>query len=739
MQAPLNSYKKNIVSIGTFGGLNHTDFTRLGEWYELCNLSDRYAPLLTPRRSRERFATLAGQADEVLLKNGIWYYTVPGEGIYCYAPEGDNPFSEVPTTEPVCIYESERDYQLLEMGNRIICIPRDESATAISIKGGKIKELGYNEAFNYQSLSYDPMEPQQILRMDSVILNNRSSHSTQFWYKSGEATTAWFDVPDTASGSGYYNDHAGTLLNITFTYAFRRDDGSFYYLHARDRKYPPTKTDFAASRYFLGTDNKFYSFDYDSKAVSEITAPQIVILFRLGEQRQHDTDSDDPEAYTEKIFPELSEGDYIRLTVGQTINYKHPLYSTEEDILPQQLLRVAKASKVPEDNVWGLEGWTDSVVVDYNAQFIDKLIKKDLIFSSTAYNLPYTSDGTPASEAEDLGLRQLYPEYIEIESAFPVVTNCLEHNNRIWGTNNENNEIKASAQGNFETWDDYRGFVSDSYAVSVGSNDRFTASCAIDDYLFFFKEHSYTLLYGTRPANFSTNTVNDFIGIDAAGACSLQVIGKSAYYMGIDGRFYRFNGQSAGEISTALGERRYQVLSAAHSQSKYYALAEDESGQRCLLVYNTASGTWWVEDATYLEKVCNIRGRACAVSFIDSSSGTAADILLLEKWNIPQSEKNTVEWFCESGLLGLESDYYQYISNLKITFESEVGATVEVLAKYDNDTAYTPLARFVSKTKGTRTEKIAVRRCEFMRLKLVGTGFSKIYRISYLTQQGSEK
>ena len=719
-------YKSKRIGISAFGGLNHTDVVRPGEWYRMCNLSDRYAPLLAPRRSRERFATIAGQAEEVVLKNGIWYYTVPGEGIYCYAPEGDNPFSEVPTTEPVCIYESEKSYRILEMGNRLLCLPEDGSGGAVSIKSGAVKVLGAAGKHTYRSRFPHPAQAGELCETNSYLLTSRGAIYSYF-DKATDTVKSVQTAVEQGTGNLYRDAAAANLLNITFTYAFERDDGSWYWLHAREPKYNPSAVNFNASRYFLGTDNLFYHFDYDSKAVTQITAPQIAVLLHLGC------------GVEAAAFPDIGEGSYINLSVGPTLNRNHALKVNDVPILPKQLLRVARVySGVADNSTWGPEGWTHCILLDYDAALVKLLQEKDLIFHSRAYTL-WVEDNAPQLMNVSKENQQIYPEYIEIESAFPALTNCLEHNNRIWGTNNDNNDSKASAQGNFETWDDYRGLVSDSYAVSVGSNDRFTASCVIGDYLFFFKEHSYTMLYGTRPANFCTETRGDFIGPDAAGACSLQVIGTSAYFMGTDGRFYRFQSQGTTDISAALGEQRYMPLSAAHSRSKYYCLATTDSGEKQLLVYNALSGTWWVEDAAFIRKIGNIRGRACALCDATDGADTAADILLLEKWNIPQSEQNTVEWFCESGLLGLESDDYQSVSNLKITFESEVGATVEVLAKYDNDTAYTPLARFVSKTKGTRTEKIAVRRCAFMRLKLVGTGFSKIYRISYLIQQGSEK
>lgn len=754
MQTPLAEYKKNIVSISQFGGYNHTDFTRVGEWFDMKNLSDRYTPLLAPRKSRRCLATLPAAADEVLLKNGVWYYTAkiepesetepeeePGEevpeeetedsedvaqsdeyGIFCYAPDGNNPFSLTPTTEPVCVYQSARQYKILEMGNRVIGMPTDGSDNAVSLKGGKVKLLGYNEQYKYTSNSYAP-ESRNVLHPIKQYAYGLANTDCVYTYD-GETQEENFSVAKTQDGNYCYDEHAKTLLNIGFTYATENDDGTFDIYDNEQAKKSASQV--SSTQYFMDSASRYYYYDALSDSTTEITAPYLVILFHRGEQPQ-----------AEQPFPALEEGDYILLSVGKTTNAYQPLYATDNVILDKQLARVKKCFAFSNGSVFQQRGWTHGIIVDYNATFAERLRKKDLIFHSVSFKRHVMLN--PLNAREGNQITQLYPESFQIENAFPVVTVPLEHNNRIWAANNENNEIKASAQGNFEVWDDYRGLVSDSYAVSVGSNDKFTASCAIDDYLFFFKEHSYTLVYGTRPANFTTNTVKEFIGISADSACSLQVIGKSAYYMGIDGRVYRFNGQSSVCISGAWGDEQYTPLSSAHTAEKYRLLVEDKDHKRLMFVYNTETGMWWVEDAAEFEKLTNIQGRACALTGVNNEDGAATEVVLLDKWDVPEHENNQIEWSCESGLLGLESDYYQYISNLKLTFESEVGARLDVYAKFDNETDYNLLASFVSEKKGTRCEKIHIRRCAFMRLKLKGKGFSKIFRISYLTAQGGEK
>ena len=227
-----------------------------------------------------------------------------------------------------------------------------------------------------------------------------------------------------------------------------------------------------------------------------------------------------------------------------------------------------------------------------------------------------------------------------------------------------------------------------------------------------------------------------------ATAPSLQVIGNDAYYQGKDGRFYRFNGTKALCISAALADARYQVLSAAHSAARYYVLAQRE-GERCILVYAVESGMWFIEDAADISRLLNIASTPCALVGVHSerleSAPQNTDVLLLEKSTVQAEENSSVEWFCQSGLLGFEALHFHLIDKLAIAFESEVGARVEILVRYDANGQFEPLAAFVSQKKCLKTIPLALRRCQFFELMLRGRGMSKIYRLSYFTQEGSEK
>ncbi|MBQ3431584.1 MAG: hypothetical protein IJG23_02250 [Clostridia bacterium] len=744
MQTPLTEYRKNIVSISQFGGLNHTDLAQPGEWYEMKNISGRYSPILTPRRSRAELVKIFGHSESVIHKNGYFIYS---------NDEGE--IRHQKGQEIVLLHSAagKKPYRFLEMGNKVLCLNDTVSDVGQITFENTICFTKYLEYEVRQTINYD--HEQYEAAYYYAVTNQAGTAYTCYTKKANRENIFEPETVNADSMSMY----ADRLLNVCFRYVVEQDNGKDYVLDIREEKTAEQIAAMTTTQYYIAqTDHRLYKHDGPSGANIEIIAPKIAVFIR------NPYDIYPPEQIPAPMKP--GEGDYISLEIGHSINLTHPFawtgsagnYTHKTSRACKYQLRVARYYEYDDTDTAGWfknYGWQYFYIFDYNAQFEEWLRTNNLFIASEPYTQPFISGAaypTITFKNDDpsqgpitattinippSGTKKFYPAYIKISNAFPAIDCTLQHNNRIWGANNVNNEIKASAQGNWKNWDDYRELVSDSYAVTVGSDGAFSASCVIDDYLFFFKENSYTLLYGTRPSNFCTNTVEDFIGIRTEDAESLQVIGKSAYYMGADGKVYRFNGSDSVCISLAFGDERYTVLGSAHSQDKYY-LHLQKGDEKLLFVYHTTTGMWFIEDADDLDKVQNIRNQA--VAFLPLSGETKqTEILLLDKWEIPKVECNTVKWWCESGLFGLESDYYRYISNLKITFESEVGATVEVFAKFDSDDAYTPLAKYISQKQGTRTEKINIKRCEFMRLKIQGTGFSKIYRISYLTQQGSEK
>ena len=333
----------------------------------MCNLTDTYAPLLTPRAARKKRCTLQGKAHRVLYKNGMYYYSAEG-GIFCYAPQGSNPFGN---SETVCIYPSADTYDFIEMGNQILCVNQNKGTGHLSIEKNRVVQLGNNTACELHSYAHfaDNTDVREV-----VAYLNR--HNVLYRSMSGDALKHL-----TRDGNKWYDPAAGELLNICFTYEVEREDGTRYIFGDTAHRYHPASPPaFADSRYFLGTDNKFYYYNKESASAYEVQAPNVAVFLRKGLQAAG------------VDYPQISAGDYVRFSVGNAMNYNHVtqdyhIYPTKEKPLMENLLlRVNRTVRCNEQTGagWYEQGWEYCMVTDYNAAFLDILIKKNLFDIDTS-------------------------------------------------------------------------------------------------------------------------------------------------------------------------------------------------------------------------------------------------------------------------------------------------------------------------------------------------------------------
>ena len=111
MAKDLRQPSTEAVTISRFGGCNFTDLPPAGEWRKMQNLSDRYYPFLSVRRTRERLFRLAKveDADNVLFKNGRYIYSSGGK-IY------------VSGVSQALVNAGSGAYRFTEIGNRVLCL-----------------------------------------------------------------------------------------------------------------------------------------------------------------------------------------------------------------------------------------------------------------------------------------------------------------------------------------------------------------------------------------------------------------------------------------------------------------------------------------------------------------------------------------------------------------------------------------------------------------------------------------
>ena len=97
-----------------------------------------------------------------------------------------------------------------------------------------------------------------------------------------------------------------------------------------------------------------------------------------------------------------------------------------------------------------------------------------------------------------------------------------------------------------------------------------------------------------------------------------------------------------------------------------------------------------------------------------------------------------LQWMVETGEIGISSPDMKYISRLTVRMLLEIGAEVRIYGKYDFSDEWEHL--FVTTGTSLRSFSVPIRpkRCDHMRLRIVGKGMAKVYSITKTIEQGSE-
>lgn len=322
---------------------------------------------------------------------------------------------------------------------------------------------------------------------------------------------------------------------------------------------------------------------------------------------------------------------------------------------------------------------------------------------------------------------------ITVGRTMPEMDYLTESDNRLWGckygmaNGQVVNEIYACKLGDFKNWNCFMGISTDSYVAGVGSDGPFTGAVTHLGYPLFFKENIMHKVYGKYPANFQ---IQDTAcrGVQKGCDRSMAIVNETLFYKARSG-IMAYDGSLPTEVSYALGTEGYNnAVGGAHG-NKYYVSMEDLQGQPNLFVYDTAKDMWHKEDNLRVSAFCSCRGEMYAIDAdtkkiltMLGSDGTAKDL----------------QWMVETGEIGISSPDMKYISRLTVRMLLEIGSEVTIYGKYDFSDAWEHL--FVTKGTSLRSFSVPIRpkRCDHMRLRIVGKGMAKIYAITKTIEQGSE-
>ncbi len=329
---------------------------------------------------------------------------------------------------------------------------------------------------------------------------------------------------------------------------------------------------------------------------------------------------------------------------------------------------------------------------------------------------------------------------ITVARTMPDMDFVIEASNRLWGckygtvTNADGsisvvNEIYASKLGDFRNWYCYQGITSDSYAVTVGTDGVFTGAITYLGYPIFFKEGYAHKIYGNYPANYQVQTTA-LRGVQKGCHKSLDIVNEVLYYKARSG-IVAYTGSLPTEVSAALGDVSYSNAVAGHLGNKYYVSMQDDSGAHHLFVYDTKKGIWHREDNTEVLDFCNCRGN---LYFINYGAKQIQTVNGGEKL-----AETVVKWEAQTGFLGTDTPDKKYISRLDIRMQLAVGSVVTFYADYDSSGEWKYLFSMVGKNLQSFSVPVRPKRCDHLRLKIVGEGDAKIFSICKTIEWGSSR
>lgn len=319
--------------------------------------------------------------------------------------------------------------------------------------------------------------------------------------------------------------------------------------------------------------------------------------------------------------------------------------------------------------------------------------------------------------------------YVKIERKAPNMDYVVECKNRLWGCKygDNLNEIYCCALGDFKNWRQYMGLATDSWTASVGSDGPWTGAITYMGYPTFFKENRiHRVSIASNGAHQITDTACR--GVQPGSSKSLQVVNETLFYKSrADVCIYQ--GSFPKSISEPLGELPFYDAVAGTIGDRYYISMKDGSDVWSLFVYDSKRGFWMREDALQVKDFAQLGDDLYCID---------AENSLLAMLGTDGTLEPYVPWSMESGLMYYQYPDRKYVSRYNLRLYMEEGAEVDVYIMYDSSGEWIRQGRI--KMKGTRTVTLPIRprRCDHLRMKLIGKGEVRLYSIARILTIGSD-
>ncbi len=321
---------------------------------------------------------------------------------------------------------------------------------------------------------------------------------------------------------------------------------------------------------------------------------------------------------------------------------------------------------------------------------------------------------------------------VRIERRVPDMDFVIECCNRLWGCKYGSvdglslNEIYACALGDFKNWRQYRGLAGDSWTASIGSDGPFTGAVNFQGYPLFFKENR---LHKVIISAYGAHQIKETVcrGVQPGCEKSLALAGEKLFYKS-RGEVLAYQGGFPMSVSEALGEEKYSDAAAGVLDEDYYISMKDQSGAWSLFVYDTKRELWMKQDDMQVQAFAALDGELYALS------GGSIWAMLGSRGEA----ESHVDWMAESGILYYQYPDRKYLSRYNFRLQMEEGARMEIFIQYDSSGVWERKGQISFRGTGTVTLPIRPRRCDHMRIRLVGKGEFRLFSIAKILSIGSD-
>lgn len=304
---------------------------------------------------------------------------------------------------------------------------------------------------------------------------------------------------------------------------------------------------------------------------------------------------------------------------------------------------------------------------------------------------------------------------IKLERKIPNLDFICESENRLWGCNSQTQTIYASALGDPTNFYVYEGLSTDAYTLAVGTEGKFTGCCKLSSSVLFWKETKLHKMLGSYPAEYAMYTY-EVEGLQAGCHKSQQVINDTLFYKGPHG-VYAYSGGTPTLISDNFGEKDFSDAVGGNDGDSYYLSVKD--GEiRHLLVYETKTGIWVLEDSTEAVDFARL-GRS--LYMLDGDG----NVSLLDGEDTPQTQ----EWMAQFAPMYETINGKKAYSKLMLRLELPAGSYVIAKMRCDGK-PWKECGRVVGRECNVTSLRLAANRCDKFELRLEGKGPCTVLGIS---------